>query len=236
MERTETTNSTSTARPLYSRPIALPGRILAVIFPHWLRGILRNRKAAVGVAILLAFVVIGVFAPVIAPTNPTRMVGRPHEAPSAEHPFGTTRQGQDVFAQIVHGTGTSLSVGFLTGTVVMVIAILMGLTAGYLGGWADELLSLITNVALIIPSLPLIIVVSRWIERPGPETIVLVLSLVSWAYGARVLRSQTLVLRNSDFVAAAKVVGEPAWRIILFEILPNMTSLVVSSWIGAVLY
>lgn len=236
MEHTDTPHSTSTAVPLYSRPVALPMRILGFIFPAWLRGILRNRKAALGVTILTAFVLIGVLAPVIAPTNPTRMVGRPHQPPSAEYPLGTTRQGQDVFAQIIHGTATSLTVGFLTGTVVMAIAIVMGLTAGYLGGWADELLSLITNVALIIPSLPLIIVVSRWIERPGPETIVLVLSLVSWAYGARVLRSQTLVLRNSDFVAAAKVVGEPSWRIILFEILPNMTSLVVSSWIGAVLY
>src|SRR5690606_30104439 len=199
MERTETTKSTSPAIPLQSRPINLPGRILGAIFPAWLRGILRNRKAALGVSILTAFVLIGIFAPVIAPVNPTRMIGRPHEAPSAEHLLGTTRQGQDVFAQIVHGTRTSLTVGFLTGTVVMVIAIVMGLTAGYLGGWVDEVLSLITNVALIIPSLPLIIVVSRWIERPGPETIVLVLSLVSWAYGARVLRSQTLVLRNADF-------------------------------------
>src|SRR5690606_33434472 len=109
-------------------------------------------------------------------------------------------------------------------------------TAGYLGGMADEILSLFTNVALIIPGLPLVVVISRWIDRPGPETIVLVLSLIGWAYGARVLRAQTLTLRNADFVAAAKVVGEPSWRIILFEILPNMTSLVVSSWIGAVLY
>ena len=235
MERTEQPQVKSTV-PVYSSPLGLPGRILGIIFPVWLRSILRNRKAAVGVTILTTFVLVAIFAQTIAPTNPMRMVGRPHEAPSAEHLLGTTRQGQDVFTQLVHGTSTSLSVGFVTGTVVMIIAIIMGLTAGYLGGWADELLSLITNVALILPSLPLIIVVSRWIERPGPETIVLVLSLISWAYGARVLRSQTLVLRNADFVAAAKVVGEPTWRIVLFEILPNMTSLVVSSWIGAVLY
>ena len=92
------------------------------------------------------------------------------------------------------------------------------------------------TLCLILPGLPLIIVVAGWIERPGPFTVVLVLSLTSWAYGARVLRSQTLALRNSEFVAAARVVGEPTWRIVIFEILPNMTSLVVSSWIGAVLY
>lgn len=235
MDITEQTPTTAAA-PQYSNPLALPARIGRWLFPGWLRGILHNRKAALGVAILVFFALVGIFAQQIAPGNPTRMVGRPHEAPSAEHILGTTRQGQDVFQQLVHGTGTSLTVGFVTGTVVMIIAIVMGLTAGYLGGWADELLSLLTNVALILPSLPLIIVVSRWIERPGPETIVLVLSLISWAYGARVLRAQTLVLRNADFVAAAKVVGEPTWRIVIFEILPNMTSLVVSSWIGAVLY
>src|SRR5690606_963060 len=89
---------------------------------------------------------------------------------------------------------------------------------------------------LILPGLPLIIVVAGWLDRPGPLTIVLVLSAISWAWGARVLRAQTLTLRNSDFVLAARVVGEPSWRIIFSEILPNLTSLVVSSWIGAVLY
>ena len=130
----------------------------------------------------------------------------------------------------------SLIVGFLTGTIIIIIAILVGVTAGYVGGWIDELLSLITNIFLILPGLPLIIVVAGWLDRPGPLTVILVLSLTSWAYGARVLRSQTLSLRNSEFVAAARVVGEPTWRIIVHEILPNMTSLVVSSWIGAVLF
>ncbi|NDJ61794.1 MAG: ABC transporter permease [Chloroflexi bacterium] len=205
--------------------------------PNWLRSILGNRKAAIGLVILSFFVFVAVFAPLIAPTqNPNRMVARPVQAPSAEYILGTTRQGQDVFVQIVHGTQVSMAVGFTTGTVVMAIAIIIGITAGYIGGIFDELLSLAMNIVLIIPALPLIIVVAGFIDRPGPLTIVVVLSLISWAYGARVLRAQTLTLRNSDFVAAARVVGEPTWRIVLFEILPNMTSLVVSSWIGAVLY
>lgn len=233
MERTEATNNAKVAQ---ATPVSLGARSLSRLVPTWFTVLLKNPKSAIGLLILLFFVLVAIFAPVIAPINPTRMVGRPHEAPNAEHILGTTRQGQDIFAQIVHGTRTTLAVGFLTGTVVMAIAVMMGITAGYVGGWVDELLSLITNVALIIPSLPLIIVVSRWIERPGPETIVVVLSLISWAYGARVLRAQTLTLRNADFVAAAKVVGEPTWRIVLSEILPNMTSLVVSGWIGAVLY
>jgi peptide/nickel transport system permease protein len=202
-----------------------------------LGSLLMNRKATIGLLILLFFVVVAVFAPVIAPTrDPNRMVGKPHDPPSLEHLLGTSRQGQDIFTQLVWGARVTLAVGFATGTVVIAIAVVLGISAGYLGGWPDELLSLITNVVLVIPALPLIIVISGFIDRPGPTTIVVVLSAISWAYGARVLRSQTLTLRHSDFVQAARVVGEPSWRIVLFEILPNMTSLVASAWIGAVLY
>ena len=202
--------------------------------PDWLRSIFRNRKATIGVIIVTFFVLVSLFAGQITSIDPTRRVGRPHEAPSAEHIFGTTRDGKDVFAQVVYGGRITLSVGFMTGTLLIVIAVIVGITAGYLGGLADEFLSLITNVFLILPAIPLIIVVAGWLDRPGPGTVMLVLSAISWAWGARVLRSQTLSLRHSEFVAAAKVVGEPTWRIIIFEILPNMVSLVVSSWIGAV--
>ncbi len=204
--------------------------------PGWIRSILKNKKSLSGVSILLFFIVIALLAPLLAPTDPQRMVGRPHQAPSSEYILGTSRQGQDIFSQILHGTYTTLRVGFVTGTIIIFIAIAIGLTAGFVGGVVDEVLSLITNVFLVLPNLPLIIVVASMIDRPGPDTIILVLSLTSWAYGARVLRSQTLALRNSEFVEAARVSGEPTWRIIAFEILPNMTSLVVSSWIGAVLY
>lgn len=215
-------------------------RIPQVTLPHTLRDFLRNRKAMVGTLILLFFVFVAIFANDIAPVSgrqgANRMVGRPHEAPSAEHWFGTTRQGQDVFTQVVHGARMSLSIGFGAGTAIIALCIIIGLTAGFVGGLVDEILSLLMNVFLVLPGLPLIIVVSGWVQEPGPTTIGLVLAATSWAYGARVLRSQTLVLRNSEFVAAARVSGESTWRIILFEILPNMISLVVSSWIGAVVY
>lgn len=209
---------------------------LGLWLPGWLHTILSNRKAAIGMAILTFFVLVAIFAPVIAPGQPNKMVGRPHESPSAEHLFGTSRQGQDIFTQVVHGSRSSLIVGFGTGTFIIFLCILIGVTAGYVGGLVDEGLSLLMNVFLILPGLPLIIVVAGWVQQPGPLTVMLVLGFTSWAYGARVLRSQTLILRNSDFVAAARVSGEPWWRIILFEILPNMTSLVASSWIGAVIF
>ncbi len=213
-----------------------PLLMLWLRLPDWARSVLKNKKSLVGISILVFFFVVAMLASALAPVAPQRMVGRPHDPPSEAYVLGTTRQGQDVFSQMVHGTGTTLRVGFVTGTVVMIIAIAVGLTAGFVGGFVDEALSLITNIFLVIPGLPLIIVVASLIDNPGPDTIILVLSLIGWAYGARVLRSQTLALRHAEFVEAARVSGEPLWRIITFEILPNMTSLVVSGWIGAVLY
>ena len=205
--------------------------------------LLQNRKAVLGIVILTMFIVVAVFADQIAPYDPQQMgTGAPHGPPTWEdqrgnmHIFGTGRTGKDIFSQTVVGARTSLAVGFGAGTIIITLCIIIGITAGYVGGFVDEALSLFTNIFLIIPGLPLIIVVAGWVSRPGPTTIVLVLSFTSWAWGARVLRSQTLVLRNSEFVAAARVSGESTWRIVLFEILPNMTSLVVSSWIGAVVF
>ncbi len=204
--------------------------------PGWARSIIKNRKALTGLLILAFFFLVALLAPLLAPTAPQRMVGRPHDPPSEQYVFGTTRQGQDVFAQMVYGARGSLRVGFISGTVIIIIAVAVGLTAGFVGGATDEVLSLIANIFLVVGGLPLIIVMASMIERPGPDTVIIVLCLTSWAWGARVLRSQALSLRNSEFVEAARVSGEPTWRIIAVEILPNMTSLIVSAWIGSVLY
>ncbi len=215
-------------------------RLPRLYIPDGARGFLKNPKAMLGTFILAFFVCVALFSHDIAPVSgragANKMVGRPHEAPSEQHWFGTTRQGQDVFTQVVHGARMSLSIGFGAGTAIIAMCIIIGLTAGFMGGLVDEVLSLLMNVFLVLPGLPLIIVVSGWVEQPGPTTIGLVLAATSWAYGARVLRSQTLILRNSEFVAAARVSGEPTYRIIFSEILPNMISLTVSSWIGAVIF
>ena len=223
----ESKRKAKTSDSLYQLWMSLPG---------WARSIIRNKKSFVGLLILGFFFAIALLAPVIARNAPQRMLGRPHDAPSSDYSFGTTRQGQDVYSQLVYGAGGSLRVGFITGSIVIFIAIAMGVTAGYVGGMVDEILSLFTNTFLVVGGLPLILVIASLVESPGPDTIIIVLSLTGWSYGARVLRSQALSLRNSEFVEAARVSGEPTWRIVAVEILPNMTSLVVSSWIGAVLY
>ena len=204
--------------------------------PAWVGAVLRNRKAAVGVVILVLFALVAVFAPLIAPGDPSDFVARAHQPPSAEHWLGTTGQGQDVFAQTVWGSRATLSIGILVGVLTTIVGIIVGLSAGYFGGLADDLLSLLSNVFLIVPSLPLLVVLAAFLGSGSPLYFILVLTVTGWAWPARVMRSQTLSLREKDFVAAAKVGGESGARIIVSEILPNMLSIVVASFLGSTIF
>ena len=197
--------------------------------------ILQNRKAAIGAVILLLFAIMAIFAPVLAPYDPTDYVGRARQAPSSEFWFGTTGSGQDVLSQTIYGARISLGTGLLVGLLTTVLGALVGMSAGYFRGRVDDILSLITNVVLIIPSIPLLIVLAAFLPA-GFWTIVAVLTLTGWSWGARVLRSQTLTLREKDFVASAVVSGERSMRIVFREILPNMTSIVVAGMFGAINY
>lgn len=197
--------------------------------------LLENRKASVGAVIILFFVLVGLFGPLIVSRDPSAFVGPPHQPPSSEYLLGTTGQGQDVLAQTIAGARTSLMVGFITGFAVMAIGALVGMAAGFFGGWIDSVLSFFTNVFLIIPGLPLAVVIAAYL-KPGPVTIGLVLVLTGWAWNARMLRAQILSLREKDFVLAAIVSGEGRFRIIFREILPNMTSLLMSGFISATVY
>jgi peptide/nickel transport system permease protein len=216
--------------------LPLPVGRRALTLPRWVGAILNNRKATTGVAILVIFALVALLAPVIAPGDPTDFVDRPNLPPSAAHWLGTTGQGQDVFAQTVWGGRATLAIGILVGVLTTVIGIVVGLSAGYFGGATDDLLSLATNVFLIIPSLPLLVVLAAFLGSGNALYFVLVLTVTGWAWPARVMRAQTLSLREKDFVAAAKVGGERGPRIILAEILPNMLSIVVASFLGSTIF
>ncbi|EAU62755.1 ABC transporter permease [Stigmatella aurantiaca] len=197
--------------------------------------LLENRKASAGAILILFFVLLGLFGPLLVKGDPSAFVSAPHQPPSSEYLFGTTGQGQDVLVQTIAGARTSLAVGFLTGFAVMVIGAAVGMIAGFFGGWIDSVLSFITNVFLIIPGLPMAVVIAAYL-KPGPVTIGVVLIITGWAWNARMLRAQILSLREKDFVLAAIVSGEGRLRIIFREVLPNMTSLLMSGFISATVY
>ncbi len=207
---------------------------VAAGFAVWAEAVRHDKRAAFGAGVLVFFVLLAVFGPLFV-GDPNDLVGIPMQSPSAEHWLGTTGQGQDVLAQLVVGTRTSLLIGFSVGLIVVFVGALIGVTAGYFGGRVDAVLSLLFNVFLVIPGLPLAIVIAAYLPS-GPLTLGFVLVIAGWAWNARVLRAQTLALRNRDFVAASVVAGESNTRIITREILPNMTSLIVSQVIGGTVY
>lgn len=205
------------------------------VTPHqWYRAIWSNRKARFGILLTTFFLTIALVGPLLV-GDPIAFIGIPHQPPSATHWFGTTGQGQDVFTQVVAGTRITLMISFATGFLVVCIGAFIGGAAGYFGGFIDDILSLFINIFLVLPGLPLMVVIAAWVPT-GRVTMTLVLVVTGWAWGARVIRSQVMVLRQRDFVTSAIVLGEPAWRIIVIEILPNMASLLVSSFIGATVY
>lgn len=193
-----------------------------------------DRRAALGLAILGAFALVALVGPLFV-GSPTALVAKPLEPPSAAHWLGTTGQGEDVLAQLVVGARVTLSVGLVVGVLVVAVGAVLGAGAAFLGGAVDAVLSLLVNVSLVMPGLPLMVVLAAWLP-PGPGTMAAVLVLTGWPWHARVVRAQVLSLRARDFVQAAVGLGEPAWRVVLVELLPNLASLLGSSLLGATMY
>jgi len=200
------------------------------------RAIRRNRKAVAGLLLLLVFVVFSIFPGQIAPYSPTAEIFPRAVGPSWHHLLGTTAYGQDIFSQLVWGTRLSLVIALAVGGIATALAVLVGVSAGYLGGASDGFLSLVTDVLLVLPIFPLIIVIAAYEKNAGLLTLIVVLGVLGWSYGARQLRSQTLSLRRRDFLESARVRGERKSYVILYEILPTMTSLIVATFLGAAIY
>jgi peptide/nickel transport system permease protein len=212
----------------------LSARVLDVLRAAW-KSMTVNRKMAVGTAILSFFILVGLIGPFFMTISPNATSHLFLAPPSAAHLLGTTVVGEDIFSQLVYGTRTSVFWGLGTGVLVTILSVVVGLISGYFGGLVDDLLTLFTNVSLVLPALPLAIVLAAYFPR-GPLTISLVIIFTNWAWQARVLRSQTLSLRSREFVAAARASGEYTWRIIFFEIFPNEIGLVVAGFVSTTIY
>jgi peptide/nickel transport system permease protein len=186
------------------------------------RRFVRHRLALVGLVILAVLIVLAVFAPLIAPYDPAatdlRAIRQP---PSAEHPFGTDRVGSDMFSRFVWGARTSLIVGFGAVTVSVIIGTVMGVLAGYYGGWVDQLISRFIDTLLSLPAL-LLVAIFVSVIGPSLESVIIVISLLTWPQIGRIVRGQYLVLRESEFTTATRVLGARDRRIIFRHLLPNV--------------
>jgi peptide/nickel transport system permease protein len=202
---------------------------------RFFRVVLRNRKATVGAMILLVMAFAAAFPGVIAPYDPQAPIFSPDLKPSSAHLLGTTNIGQDVFSQLIWSTRLTLVVTLVVSVIATTLSMIIGVTAAYAGGVTDRVLTVITDVFLIIPVLPLLILLAAYLP-PGVTSLVIVLCITSWAFQARQLRSQGLSVRSRDFLVAARVRGERPLYIILVEIVPTMTSLLAASFLALAVY
>jgi len=195
-----------------------------------LREAFRSRRLVAGTAIVGFFVLLAIAGPFFFP-NANKIGGPQYAGPSARYWLGTTQTGQDVFAQLVVSARASMEIVVGVALLATVVSVVIGITGAYVGGFVDEAFSLFSNFFLVIPTLPLIIVILAYVKSSGIASLIVIIALTSWAASARVLRSQTLSVRNREYVLAARASGERAWRIIVVEIVPNELPIIVSQFI-----
>lgn len=190
--------------------------------------ILRRPSGKIGVVIVALVVATALFGPALAPRDPFAITGGSLVPPSAGHPMGTDALGRDVFSALLYGARTSLFVASAVGLIALVCGMVVGLIAGYRGGWMDAALMRITELFQVIPRFFFAIIVIA-LFGPGLDRIVLTLGLTSWPILARVVRGEVIAMRDLDFIRASEAMGSPASRIVRRQLLPNvMPTLVVA--------
>ena len=183
---------------------------------------LRQPAIAVGVVVMLVFLLAALLAPLIAPYDPQgQNILDGLKPPMAAHLFGTDKLGRDIFSRILYGARISLFVGVAVVLASGAVGTLLGVVAGYLGGWADEALMRITDIFFAFPALILAMAIAGALGPSLPNALVAI-SAVTWPVYARLLRGQVLALKEREFVLAARTVGVPEWQIIIRHLLPNM--------------
>ena len=199
----------------------------------------RNWKFVLGLAVVLAFLALAVFGPMLTDHQPLDFTGPSASPPSHAYWFGTTSYGQDVFAQFVYGLRATFLVGCVGGGIAWLLGAVIGFTAGYRSGWIDDVLNMLTNVVLVIPTLAILIIVAAYLNVHSYVTEAILIGLTSWPWAARAVRAQTFSLKTRDFVDIARLSGRKTRHIITTEIAPNMSSYLLMMFIllfgGAVL-
>ena len=224
-----TPDATSDTDPA-ARPPQAPPRPRSPLLGFW-----RAPKSRVGLIIVGFFVVLAVLGPLLAPFDPNALSVDTLQAPSWHHLFGTTQTGQDILSQFLIGARSVLIVGLVAGVIATAISLLVGINAAMLPGVGDEILSGLANIFLVIPALPLIILIAGFFPDGGSWlTVAIVISVTGWAWGSRVVRAQTLSLRNRDFVQAARATGKSRTSLIVYEILPNLVPIIAGGFVGTV--
>ena len=192
-----------------------------------LKYLIHHSTGRIGLVILGSLTLVAVLAPFIAPYNPWKRVGVPMSPPSPQHLLGVNDAGQDIFSELIYGARVSLLIGFTSALLASLIGMLIGLLAGYFGGLVNRVLTAATDIMLLTPALPLMILLAIFIG-PGLATIITVITLTSWPPVSRMIRAQVLSIKNLPFIEAAKAIGSSDARIIFKYIAPQILPLVIT--------
>ena len=185
---------------------------------------LRNTKFVIGLGVVLPFLLLALVGPLLTDHTPLEFTGPTDQPPSSEYWLGTTSSGQDVYAQFVYGLRAAFLVGTLGGGIAALLGMAVGFTAGYRGGWIDDVLNMLTNVVLVIPTLAILIIVAAYLRVQSYATEAILIGLTSWPWAARAIRAQTFSLKTREFVDVARLSGRSTRQIIASEIASNMSS------------
>jgi peptide/nickel transport system permease protein len=200
---------------------------------------LRNLRLRVGLGVVTFFVLMALFGPLLTKYGIEEYAYSGAQPPSSEFWFGTTTFGQDVFSQFIHGLRATFLVGLVGGGLGTLIGVIIGFVAGYKGGLIDEVLNVLTNIVLVIPTLAVLLIIAAYLEVRGILTESIFIGLTSWPWAARAIRAQTFSLRTREFVDLARLGGMKSRKVIFTEIAPNMMSYLVMTFIlqfgGAIL-
>lgn len=194
-----------------------------------------KKLGIIGIIILSCFVIMAVFAPFLAPYDPSVRVAAPFLTPSTQHLLGTNDIGNDILSELIYGTRISLLIGVIAAFLSISIGLLIGLIAGYYGGIIDSVLMRIVDLILVIPFLPLMIVLAAYLG-PSFWNIIIVISILSWVRPARVIRSQVLTLKTKAFVESARSLGATTRRILFTHIMPGVIPLALAQFVLASSY
>jgi peptide/nickel transport system permease protein len=196
---------------------------------------LGNWKLTVGLILIVGLTAFSIIGSFFVDYGRTRVGSADfNAAPSAEYPFGTDNVGRDIYALIVHGIHPSLKVGLIAGVIGTTLGVVLGILAGYYGGTIDTVISTTADIFLTIPSLLILIVLASYIRTTTLEFTALVIAIFAWAGPTRLMRSQTLTLRERAFVPLAKLSGQNDFEIAIKQILPNLLPYIMAGFVGAV--
>ena len=198
-----------------------------------LRKFFSNSKTIVGFAILVFFVLVAVFGPLLFPYNSDTDMANSYLMPSWEHPFGTDWLGRDVFRQVIAGTGSVLEIAFYSAVFTVVIGTVLGIVSGYLGGWVDKVIMAVTNIFLSIPSFPIYLLLAAIVTINTPVSLSVIISIWSWAGLCRAVRVQIMRLKERDFIQICTVMHMSKAHIIFRELLPNVFSYIAINFVMA---